>query len=660
MAGGRRWGGGGGGGAGAALAAAAFAALALAGTCAADGAGWAGAGGGAVPLQRPPDMVGTAGSGRGAADRDEHAVFVSVADAPTSRVVVYTDRAEVTRAVTSVRVPAGRTRVTLWNVSALLVHESARVDGSALSSSSGGHGAPSVAVLEVSESRRMGVPAGAAPPLRQALERAQAALATAEAAVADAAERLKRAHRRSEMADTAVESALSLQTLGSTALPLTRLTSELASINELIDWADAQFDATMVAVGERRASLELAMRTRDARKGDVDAALAALDEPAAQSAQPGVKPLRRSKGPASSISAMVETSGPATLSLEFTYMVSGAQWAPTYDVRSSADPLAGGAGQAITVGYVASVTQSTGEDWASGELTLSTARPNVGASPPHLRRSTVGLHSVRAFEAYGGAGDSFAAQAEPMQRTSRARMVKRGSAELAMAAMDNSADGAGYEDAEEDEAVLFAEAVSFTSAVVAESGTSTEYVVADAAAVPCDGQPHRITIATMELASRMSYIAAPRAAAKVRAPYLAAPMPCGGPRGHLPCRLLSRRELLTRVHATPLSLLLVPNRLHPGLPHCQHHQRLGVRHATWYRPCLPGKPLCRLDASAPHARWRQAHCAFRHGRQRDRHGGAGQGDRRLQGLPHQRTDDLQAAPRDERDQQQEGGRGSAR
>ena len=60
-------------------------------------------------------------------------------------------------------------------------------------------------LVGVTERRRSGVPAGAAPPLREALRAAEAALAAAEGTLEDANARLARVKRRVALADEVAE-----------------------------------------------------------------------------------------------------------------------------------------------------------------------------------------------------------------------------------------------------------------------------------------------------------------------------------------------------------------------------------------------------------------------------------------------------------------------
>jgi hypothetical protein len=64
------------------------------------------------------------------------------------------------------------------------------------------------------------------------------------------------------------------------------------------------------------------------------------------------------------------------LKLSLSYIISGASWAPTYDLR------VGRPGEMDKLTYSAVVNQTTGEDWKNVKLTLSTAKPmEIGRVP---------------------------------------------------------------------------------------------------------------------------------------------------------------------------------------------------------------------------------------------------------------------------------------
>ncbi|KAG8707166.1 hypothetical protein FRC08_000670 [Ceratobasidium sp. 394] len=70
-------------------------------------------------------------------------------------------------------------------------------------------------------------------------------------------------------------------------------------------------------------------------------------------------------------------------------VVSHASWTPLYDVHASVGKSKGPS-SALDLHYRASITQTTGEDWSSVKLTLSTASPQLGTAIPTLSPWRVG------------------------------------------------------------------------------------------------------------------------------------------------------------------------------------------------------------------------------------------------------------------------------
>jgi uncharacterized protein (TIGR02231 family) len=73
-----------------------------------------------------------------------------------------------------------------------------------------------------------------------------------------------------------------------------------------------------------------------------------------------------------------EIAAAGTLELALTYNVPGAQWGPEYQIRYDT------AKESIELAYNAWIKQFTGEDWKGVAVTLSTARPQIGAAPPEI------------------------------------------------------------------------------------------------------------------------------------------------------------------------------------------------------------------------------------------------------------------------------------
>lgn len=69
---------------------------------------------------------------------------------------------------------------------------------------------------------------------------------------------------------------------------------------------------------------------------------------------------------------------PGDLQLDLSYIIVGASWVPVYDARLQDN------GTDLDLSYRGVVTQNTGEDWNNVDLTLSTARPAIAGNPPEL------------------------------------------------------------------------------------------------------------------------------------------------------------------------------------------------------------------------------------------------------------------------------------
>jgi uncharacterized protein (TIGR02231 family) len=178
----------------------------------------------------------------------------------------------------------------------------------------------------------------------------------------------------------------------------------------------------------------------------------------------------------------VEVTRAGNLTVELTYVVSRAGWEPLYDVRLLEDGQA-----ALEIGYLAQVTQRTGEDWPDVALTLSTARPALAETLPELEPWYVG----------------------PVFETAKRRAPRMKLAAPAPAMMDQVM-GMGA-DAERGMPVEEAEA-EVAMATVDTSGAAVTYQVPGAVTVPADGAPHKVAVSSFELTPKLDYVTAPKLA----------------------------------------------------------------------------------------------------------------------------------------------------
>ncbi len=78
------------------------------------------------------------------------------------------------------------------------------------------------------------------------------------------------------------------------------------------------------------------------------------------------------------VEVQVEVAREGTLAIKLAAVVPQAGWQPSYDIRLAAD------GESAELVFRGEVHQQTGEEWNGVELSLSTARPAIGGSPPIL------------------------------------------------------------------------------------------------------------------------------------------------------------------------------------------------------------------------------------------------------------------------------------
>jgi len=106
--------------------------------------------------------------------------------------------------------------------------------------------------------------------------------------------------------------------------------------------------------------------------------------------------------------------------LELSYLVRGASWAPSYDLRADRKL------DLVELVYRAGVIQTTGEDWNDVELLLSTANPEVGAEAPALGAlwlslwdPEAGRRSRKAYRGFADEAPADAASMAPMEQAAQ-------------------------------------------------------------------------------------------------------------------------------------------------------------------------------------------------------------------------------------------------
>eukprot|EP00962_Isochrysis_galbana_P054585 scaffold26185_cov95-Isochrysis_galbana.AAC.1 len=294
-----------------------------------------------------------------------------------SSVTVYSDRAEVTRLVSVAGLSPGVHEITVEGLTSKADEDSIRIKA--------GPGCRRSTLLEVSFEVHNKPVADAAD--GSAAEAKLAELKDLQTALAVATDELARESASKKLIDTYVRGMLS--PANDHPPPVGE---KLAGVRELLsfhataasDHSSARFriEAERAALGARIEAAEAALRRmwpphrpRTKTSRDVQI-LVRVDEAA---------PAGKAGGGGDGGGEPEPSSAP--LALLLTYMVSGASWEPSYDLRVE---TSGKEGPHMGLTYLGLVCNASGEDWIQCGLSLSTAKPSRGGMPPAPPRRMLG------------------------------------------------------------------------------------------------------------------------------------------------------------------------------------------------------------------------------------------------------------------------------
>lgn len=153
-----------------------------------------------------------------------------------------------------------------------------------------------------------------------------------------------------------------------------------------------------------------------------------------------------------------------------TYVVTGARWYPQYDIRVSTES------QNVELTYRGLIQQNTGEDWIDADLSLSTARPDIGGMKPELAPWYLNI-------------------VQPVQLLPKGRL----NAPLQSEALEIVAQPAGA-----------LGAMEIPVAEVETQPTSALFHIEAKSSIPSDNVPHKATIALAKLHADFSYSSTPK------------------------------------------------------------------------------------------------------------------------------------------------------
>ncbi len=163
--------------------------------------------------------------------------------------------------------------------------------------------------------------------------------------------------------------------------------------------------------------------------------------------------------------------------LEITYRVTQAQWRPQYDLQFDTDT------GMLALSYLAEVKQTSGEAWSGVALTLSTAKPGLGALSPQLKPWFIHLPSIETQQ----------------KRKSAAPMA--GAAYEAVEDLKSSAPASAKPTAKKRAEVITTD--------ISKSGRTISFNVGGNSDIPSDGNPHTVTLANHNHPVDCQFVAIP-------------------------------------------------------------------------------------------------------------------------------------------------------
>lgn len=182
------------------------------------------------------------------------------------------------------------------------------------------------------------------------------------------------------------------------------------------------------------------------------------------------------KGPSHRIVITVQSKEVIAGKLQISYLVSGASWVPSYDIRSE---LTDGK---VNLTYKALITQNTGENWNDIALTLSTNNPYQNKTKPELHPWYLDFYNYGAID---GRLNGYANTAAPSMAEQKASKTK-----------------------EEDMDYKDQSVAAFTTVI--DKIINAEYKIDLPYTIESDGEGHLVLVRNIDLKANYRYYTVPK------------------------------------------------------------------------------------------------------------------------------------------------------
>jgi len=179
------------------------------------------------------------------------------------------------------------------------------------------------------------------------------------------------------------------------------------------------------------------------------------------------------------VEVLVDVQKEGNLILDLSYIVYGPSWTPIYDLRVDSD------NKTMNLTYKSNIFQTTGEDWNSVDLKLSTAKPNMSAQPPELYPQYISINKP-----------------QPMRGKKQMRPSSGMSNEVTM-----SIEGMSVSGYEQQMDMLD---IAHSASTVESGATSVVFDIDASNTIKSDNEPHLVTITIQEFPAGFRYSTIPK------------------------------------------------------------------------------------------------------------------------------------------------------
>eukprot|EP00731_Ephydatia_muelleri_P007217 Em0003g1465a len=214
---------------------------------------------------------------------------------------------------------------------------------------------------------------------------------------------------------------------------------------------------------------------------------------------PNARALKTTKETVRSVHVGLDAAMETDVTIFVSYVVSNASWSPSYDVRVlPAEDL-------MRVQYFGHIKQWTGEDWLNAKISLSTAQPSLGGTPPTLGQHTIKFSAPTYSHLTRNMDETESHHFSSMTRCASVASFPKSYNRERRLSIRKSYGKDGDDDVSDHEAAV----VEVETAEVSTGMFNTTYTISSVCNIPSDSAEHKVTVTFIDLKANLSYVAVP-------------------------------------------------------------------------------------------------------------------------------------------------------